>query len=91
MLEWYRTLTAYRRSHSSHLAAPVTETRIDEEARTLVVARGAFTMALNLGLAPLSVETAGPAADIVSSRPVTADSDTIELPPQTIACFLVDR
>ena len=66
----------------------MTESRVDEDARTLVIARGGFTLALNLGTSPLSVGVEREISDVIASNEVDVTADAVHLPPQTIACFL---
>jgi maltooligosyltrehalose trehalohydrolase len=88
MLEWYRQLAAYRRGHSQYLAAAVTEVRVDEDARSLVIVRGSFVLAANFSDAPMALEPGGVPSDIISSRPVDLNDGGMLLPPQTLVCFI---
>jgi maltooligosyltrehalose trehalohydrolase len=89
MLEWYRRLVAFRRSHSQYLAATPTEVRADEDARTLLIVRDRFSLAVNFSDAPMALEFEGDAADLISSNDVDLTGNGMLIPPQTLVCFLV--
>ncbi|MGE0058905.1 MAG: malto-oligosyltrehalose trehalohydrolase [Dehalococcoidia bacterium] len=89
MIEWYRTLTAYRRTHSQYLAVPPSEVRVDEEARTLVIVRGSLTLAVNFSDTAFSLDLRADPSDLLCSKPVDLTGDGMLIPPQTLVCFLV--
>lgn len=89
MLGWYRSLTSYRRAHSQYLAAPATELRVDEEARTLVIVRGRLSLAVNFADAAFTLEMEGEPSDLLASNAVDLTGDGMLIPPQTLVCFLV--
>ncbi len=89
MLEWYRSLTAYRRAHSQYLAVPATDVRVDEEARTLVIVRDRLTLAVNFSDTAFHLDLTGEPSDLLSSNAVDLTGDGMLIPPQTLVCFLV--
>jgi maltooligosyltrehalose trehalohydrolase len=94
-LEWYRQLIALRRARPEITDPRLDRVRVDydEDARWLVVHRGALRIAANLGgaLARIPLSPAGPAMGgapcvLISSVPgVTADAETISLPAVSFA------
>ena len=90
MLAWYRELLALRRAHPE-LADPVlTHVRVDydEQARWIVVHRGPFRVAANLGSASVAVPVTRVLA--ASSPRVELAEGNCTLPPLTCAIAVID-
>jgi maltooligosyltrehalose trehalohydrolase len=91
VLGWYRALLALRRSRSELTDPRLDQVRADydEDARWLVVHRGALRVAANLAEAPVElplVPDGGPAVVLLASDPgISLRQGTITLPPASLA------
>jgi maltooligosyltrehalose trehalohydrolase len=85
MLAWYRELLALRRAHPELSDPALTHVQVDydEQARWLVVHRGPFRVAANLGSASLTIPAAGIRA--ASAPGVGLAGGQCTLPPRTCA------
>jgi maltooligosyltrehalose trehalohydrolase len=83
MLAWYQSLIALRRSSPS-LRAADTKAVADARAGTLVVRRGEFTVAVNLGSAPASVGATGSVV-LASQATIACHDGVVDLPPDSVA------
>jgi maltooligosyltrehalose trehalohydrolase len=88
LLAWHRRLIRLRRElpslHDGRLDR--TRVRFDEDARWLVVERGAVSVAANLGAArEVAVRGPRPALLLASDDAVRLDGDRVRLPPDTVA------
>jgi malto-oligosyltrehalose trehalohydrolase len=88
LLDWYRSLLALRRSLPELTDPRLDQVRaeFDEDARWLLVHRGALRIAANLGdgaaVIPLTSGAAGVAAVLLGSDPgISLESGTLTLPP----------
>jgi maltooligosyltrehalose trehalohydrolase len=92
LLDWYRALLALRRSRPELADPRLDQVRVefDEEARWLLVYRGALRVAANLGDGPVDVPvasgTAGPGVVLLASEPgISVKPGAIRLPPASFA------
>jgi maltooligosyltrehalose trehalohydrolase len=92
MLQWYRNLTAFRRSIPALLEGR-NQMRVtfDEQARWLVLQRRAVLLVCNFGLNPVAVpfpESDGEAVLRLGSQPgIIAERGLFRLPPESAAVF----
>jgi maltooligosyltrehalose trehalohydrolase len=89
LLSWYRSLIALRRARPELTDPRLDQVRTDydEQARWLLITRGALRVAANLGTAPANVPVAGtaPTVLIASTPDITTESGTLRLPPASFA------
>lgn len=85
LLELYRSLIALRRNESDFADPWLGDLRVDydEDARWLVMYRGTFAVACNLGADPVTVPVAG--APVLASADPTADGAGTRLAGQSFA------
>jgi maltooligosyltrehalose trehalohydrolase len=91
LLDWYRVLLALRRARPELTDPRLYRVRVDydEEARWLLVTRGALRVAANLGNSPVSVPLtpAGRSAALLaaSGPDIKIEPEAISLPPASFA------
>jgi len=92
MLDWYRSLIALRRAEPDLADPRLDRVRCewDDDARWIVVHRGGFRVAVNLGDAEVSLPLGGPGREIRLSSPagVALEFDRARLPPA--GCAIVE-
>jgi len=90
ILDWYRTLIALRRRHPelSNPRPKSVEVKADEAEGTIVVRRGAITVAVNLSPEGRSFQLL-PGAEILacSAGSPVSESERLLLPPDSVAIF----
>ncbi|MFC1416306.1 malto-oligosyltrehalose trehalohydrolase [Streptacidiphilus cavernicola] len=88
LLGWYRTLLALRRAHPEFTDAELSAVRVDfdEDARWLVLHRGPFRTAVNLGAEQRTVPLGAPFADALAGYGrYRAEGSELVLGPHTAA------
>jgi len=91
ILDWYRSLTALRRSTPDLLDPRLdrVDVTFDEPAGWLVETRGAATIALNIGARDASLPIAESAAiRLASDEAIAVTGGTITLPPDSVAVLV---
>ncbi|WP_449060379.1 malto-oligosyltrehalose trehalohydrolase [Planomonospora algeriensis] len=84
-LDWYRALIALRRTHPDLSDPRLDRVRVEHEGSWLVVHRGAFRVAANLGRSPVALRVR-PAEIVLASDPGThLDGDDLTLPARSLA------
>ncbi|MFC4057368.1 malto-oligosyltrehalose trehalohydrolase [Planomonospora corallina] len=88
-LDWYRALIALRRAHPDLSDPRLDRVRVEHSGSWLVVHRGAFRVAANLGRAPVALPVR-PAEIVLASDPgVHLDGDDLTLPARSLAILRV--
>ena len=84
VLDWYRTLIRLRRAEPELATGPAVAVDVDEERRTLVMRRGPYAVAVNLGTTEVSL--ALDAAEVLAATgEVIALDGLVELGPHAAA------
>lgn len=95
LLNWHRALVSLRRATPDLLEDDLNavSVRYDEDARWLVLERGAITVACNLGPKPAEVQlSASRRASVLltSTHEPGADADAIRLPAESVTIYSAD-
>ena len=88
ILEWYRKLIALRRSSRALVDGNLAklEVRFDEDAKWIVIRRGSYEIACNLGTNVTTIPLASPASEIIlSSGDIgTIEGNSIQVSPDSV-------